>query len=94
MVFPMAAIKRNDTHGGGLFDKAPHVDVDAVGVRSRDIKRLDAANTTERVLRDARIEGVGRKMVSPTNQLKRRSWYDEVKKAGHGAVAVFNFEML
>lgn len=85
MVFPVATIKRNDPHGGWLFDKASHVDIDTVGIRARDIKRLDAAHATERMLRDAGIEGVGREMVSPTNQLKRRPRYDQVKKASHRA---------
>ena len=60
MIFPVAAIERDDPHGGRRVDKTSHVDIDAVRVRARDVKRLDATDATERMLRNSGIERVSR----------------------------------
>ena len=97
MIVPVATIKRNDPHRRRGFDKTSHVDVDTVRIRARDIKRLDATDATERMLRHASIESVSRDMVSPPKQMKHRFRHDQVKKARHrtdGAAAVFNFKIV
>lgn len=96
MVFPVTAIKRQDPHRRRGFDKTSHVDVDTVWIGARGIKRLDAADSTERMLRDAGIEGVSGDMLRTSKQMKPGHRDDQVKKASHAAdraVAVFNFKI-
>jgi hypothetical protein len=95
MFFPMAPIKRNDSHGERRFDKTSHVDIDTVWIRARGVKRLDATDTTEGVLRNTGVERVRRDVIGPTNEMKRRLRHDQVKKATHRAnrtVAVLDFK--
>ena len=70
MVFPVTAIKRNDLQGRWDVDKTSYVDVDTVRIGAGNIKRLDAAHATERMLRHSRIEGVSGDMVSTSKQMK------------------------
>lgn len=95
VVLPVAAIKRDDPHGGRRFDKTSHVDIDPVGIRARGVERLDATGATERMLRNSGIERVSRYLIGPTQEVKRRLRQDQVKKATHRAnrtVAVLNFK--
>src|SRR5215831_12825129 len=63
-LFPVRAIERV---GGKLVGvdagQAADIDVDLVRVRTRHVKRVDAAMTAEAVLRDAGVESVLGKVV-------------------------------
>jgi len=97
VVLPVATIKWDDSHRCRGFDKTSHVDINAVGIRTRGVKRFDATDATERMLRNAGIEGVGRQVIGPTKEMKRRLRHDQVKEAAFRAdraVAVLNFKRL
>jgi hypothetical protein len=67
--FPIFAVEGADvdlSDGRGL--KAAYIDTIAVGIRTRNIKGLDAACLTEEMLGDTRVELIDRKLVGPLEQ--------------------------
>ena len=69
----------------GLGLEAVDVDREAVGVRARDVERLDPADRAERVLGDASVETVGRELPCAGEKSKPRGGHDEMKEAALGA---------
>ena len=60
MSFPIFAVEGADVHLPNCRGvEAANVDTIAVGIRTRNVKRLDAACPTEEMLGDAAVECIG-----------------------------------
>src|SRR5205085_1598842 len=62
-----------------------HVDVDAVGIRTRHIKRFDPTHVAEAMLRDAGVERVLAQAFRALQQAETRGGHDQVQEARHAA---------
>ena len=60
--------------------KAARIDIDLIGVGTRNIKRMNAASGAKSVLRDTGIESIGRQRILAADQLERFRRHDEMKK--------------
>ncbi len=97
MLFPVAPVEELDRDVRGLRVEAAHVHVDAVGIRARDVERLDPARAAELVVGDAGAEAVGDELVLAAQQAELRLRHDQVHEARHradGAAAVEARELL
>src|ERR1019366_4330139 len=61
--------------------EASHIDVDTVGIGARNIERCDPAIRAEEMLRDFRVEGVGRDVIGRCDQPERGPLNDPVEVA-------------
>src|ERR1019366_3749211 len=61
--------------------EASRIDVDTVGIGARNIERCDAAIRAEEMLRDFRVEGVGRDVIGRRDQPERGPLNDPVEVA-------------
>src|SRR5208282_2036926 len=61
--------------------EASRIDVDAVGIGARNVERCDAAIRAEEMLRDFRVESVGRDVVRRCDQPERGALNDPVDVA-------------
>ena len=60
VIFPVAAVEVIDADSRyRRWVETADVDADSVGVRSRYVKRFDAADRAEMMLGDTGVEGVG-----------------------------------
>src|SRR5215470_6427302 len=86
MFLPMLAVESGDRN---FLDRrnlqAAHVDTVAVRIRSRNIKRFDAAHPAKQVLGDPRVKRIRRETFRPLKQNKPRFGNDEMKIAGPAA---------
>src|SRR5512141_2607825 len=62
-----------------------HIDVDTVGVRTRNVEDLDAADLAEPVFGDTGIERVLGQVFGALQQAKARGRHDKVQEPGHAA---------
>src|SRR5205807_8384622 len=61
--------------------KATHIDVDLIGIGTRNVKRMNAASSAKSVLRDTGIKSIGRQRILAADQLECFRRHDEMKKA-------------
>ena len=75
--FPIFAVEGADVDlGDGCGLKAPYIDTIAVGIRTRNIKGLDAASLTEEMFGNTRVELICRKLVGSVEQTEARLRHD------------------
>jgi len=92
LLFPFATIELPDAQF--LYRarvETASIDTEAIGVRTRHIERLDAANGTEQVLRRVRVEAVGSQHLISGKQLEAIRGNDKVqvtRLAAYGAIAL------
>jgi len=84
--FPMFAIE------GHWIDRckvnivyAAHIDVDHVGIRSRYVERMNAADAAKRMLGHVSVEGVSRQMLAAAEYFELVGGHDHVQQAFHCA---------
>lgn len=95
--FPIASVERGDGELRRLRVEAAHVHAIAVGVRARNIERLDTANLAERMLGDAGIEGVGRDVLGAAHEFQSGPRHDEMqitRLRADRAIALARFDVL
>ena len=92
LCFPVAAIDSSNRHARnriGVY--AVDVDAETIGMRTRHIKRFDATDRTEQMLRRCGVECVGSERVLARQEFEVLSRDDQVSETGlaaDGAVAL------
>src|SRR6202043_2236587 len=81
-IFPVAAIEMANGECCEIDTvKATHIDIDLVGIGTRNVKRMNAARSAKSVLRDSGIESIGCQRILPADQLECFQRHDEMQKA-------------
>jgi hypothetical protein len=91
--FPIFAAEGADVDpadGRGL--KAAYIDTIAVGIRTRNIKGLDAACLTEEMFGNTRVELIRRKLVGSVEQPEARLRHDQMQETAFAADRTVTFE--
>src|SRR5262245_29544586 len=93
MGFPMLAVKGDDCNFSdrGRLQTA-HIDAVTVGMRSRDIERLDPARFTKQMLGDTGVECVSRQRFRALDETEPRLRDDEMKKPAFAADRTVAFD--
>ena len=79
-----------------MLIQTSHVDAETVGIGTRHVERLDAANCAKEMLGNSRVERVRREILSALHQLKVGFGNDEMQKAAlaaNRAVALARFNV-
>ena len=84
ILFPVAPVEGFDCQRLRHCVETAHIDIDAIGVRTRRIKRFDTAGPAERMARDAGIEGVRGDRVRAPQQFEIPLRHNEVEKTRLG----------
>ena len=95
MFFPIFAVEGADVDvddGRGL--KAAYIDTIAVGIRTRNIKGLDAACLAEEMLGDTRVELIDRKLVGALEQAEAGLRHDQMQKTAFATDRTVTFERI
>ena len=92
VLFPVLAVEGFDGQSGDRARvQAADIDVDAVGIRARNIETLDPAHFAETMLGDAGVEGVLGQIVMAGDQPKPRRRHDQMPEAAHPAQRAIAF---
>ena len=86
MIFPVSTIERFNCHridAAGI--KASNIDTVAVRIRARNIERLDATISTEKMFGDACVELIGRDFVIAANEREIVFAHNQVYVTAHAA---------
>jgi hypothetical protein len=92
VLFPVLPVK-----GGNLDRKRLGVDVNAIRIGARNVKRLDAANAAKKVLGDARVKSVLGKHFGSTQKFEAASGDDQMQEPGFaadGAIALLDLQLI
>src|SRR5216684_815069 len=77
---PITSIERNHSERGRINSlDAAQVDIDFIRVRAWNVKRRDAASLAEMMLRDARVERIGRQLFPGCQQAEAFARYDPME---------------
>src|ERR1700690_1183348 len=86
LLVPLQAVDRSDPQSlNGAGVETARIDAESVGVRTRHVKRLDAAGRAKQMFRGMRVEAVSRQRIAAGGEFEALGRNDEVQKAGFAA---------
>lgn len=74
--------------------EAANVDTETVGIRSRNIERLDAANFTKKMLGNSGVECVSRQTIRTLQQLETGRRHNQMDEPGSAADRAVTFQRI
>lgn len=85
ILFPVLPVEWLDRHVFRHWIQATHVNVDAVGIRSGNVERFDAAVATEKMPGHSGVERIGRQRFVTLTEMKSGLRNDQMKVAARPA---------
>jgi len=95
VLFPVLAVELHYHGVLQLLVKAIDINIDAVGIRPRNIERLDATGLAEIVLGYTTVESIGVKRILSLKQFESIAWQDQVqipRFGTDGTIAALNLD--